>query len=110
MFWNFYVTKHDECTCKTISVSHYSAMEVMVTFTSTYFMNSTNLFYFNIKVYAGRDMSAPRLAQLCHKQTSEQVLTTTGNLMYVIFRSDVSINGKGFSASYKSIVGGKCYF
>lgn len=55
-------------------------------------------------------MSAPRLAQLCHKQTTEQVLTTTGNLMYVIFRSDVSINGKGFSASYKSIVGGKCYF
>lgn len=105
MFWNFYVTKHDECTCKTISVSQYSAMEVMVTFTSTYF-----IFYFNIKVYAGRDMSAPRLAQLCHKQTTEQVLTTTGNLMYVIFRSDVSINGKGFSASYKSIVGGKCYF
>lgn len=67
-------------------------------------------FYFNIKVYAGRDMSAPRLVQLCHKQTTEQVLTTTGNLMYVIFRSDVSINGKGFSASYKSIVGGKCYF
>lgn len=70
----------------------------------------TSFFYFNIKVYAGRDMSAPRLAQLCHKQTTEQVLTTTGNLMYVIFRSDVSINGKGFSASYKSIVGGKCYF
>ncbi|XP_052697133.1 cubilin-like isoform X2 [Crassostrea angulata] len=59
-----------------------------------------------LEVYAGRDMSAPRLVQLCHKQTSEQVLTTTGNLMYVIFRSDVSINGKGFSASYKSIVGG----
>ena len=59
------------------------------------------------KVYAGRDTSAPRLAQLCHRQTTAQVLTTTGNLMYVIFRSDVSINGKGFRATYKAISGGK---
>lgn len=33
-----------------------------------------------------------------------------GNFMYVIFCSDVSINGKGFSVFYKFIVGGKCYF
>lgn len=109
MFWNFYVTKHDECTCKTISVSLLSNGSHGYIY--KYLLHEFHIFfYFNIKVYAGRDMSAPRLAQLCHKQTSEQVLTTTGNLMYVIFRSDVSINGKGFSASYKSIVGGKCYF
>lgn len=49
LFWNFYVTKHDECTCKTISVSHYSAMEIMVTFTSTYFMNSTYFFILTLR-------------------------------------------------------------
>ncbi|XP_061178089.1 cubilin-like [Saccostrea echinata] len=59
-----------------------------------------------LEVYAGRDSSAPRLAQLCHKQTSPQVLTTTGNLMHIIFRSDVSISGKGFSATYKAIPDG----
>lgn len=110
MFWNFYVMKYDECMCKMILVLYYLVMEIMVIFISIYFMNFIYFFYFNIKVYVGCDMLVLRLVQFCYKQMLEQVLMIIGNFMYVIFCSDVSINGKGFSVFYKFIVGGKCYF
>lgn len=102
--------KYDECMCKMILVLYYLVMEVMVIFISIYFMNFIYFFYFNIKVYVGCDMLVLRLVQFCYKQIFVQVLMIIGNFMYVIFCSDVSINGKGFSVFYKFIVGGKCYF
>lgn len=108
MFWNFYVMKYDECMCKMILVLYYLVMEIMVIFISIYFMNF--IYFFNIKVYVGCDMLVLRLVQFCYKQMLVQVLMIIGNFMYVIFCSDVSINGKGFSVFYKFIVGGKCYF
>ncbi|XP_041372182.1 cubilin-like [Gigantopelta aegis] len=59
-----------------------------------------------LEVYGGPDDSAPRLAQLCHRQSTPQVLTNTGNTMFVRFRSDFSINGKGFTATYQAVAGG----
>ncbi|KAK3106526.1 hypothetical protein FSP39_021900 [Pinctada imbricata] len=59
-------------------------------------------------VYGGSDSSAPRLAQICHTQPAgkPQVLTSTGNNMFIRFKSDYSVNGKGFSANYKFVSGG----
>ncbi|KAL3836256.1 hypothetical protein ACJMK2_021695 [Sinanodonta woodiana] len=59
-----------------------------------------------LEVYGGSDDMAPRLARLCHTQTSPQVLTSTGNMLFVRFRSDLSMSGKGFRAQYKALFGG----
>ncbi|WAR06690.1 CUBN-like protein, partial [Mya arenaria] len=59
-----------------------------------------------LEIYGGPDDTAPRLAQLCHHQNSPQVLSSTGNTMFVRFKSDVSIAGNGFSATYKTVTGG----
>ena len=62
------------------------------------------------QIYGGPDDTAPRLAQLCHSQSSPQMLSTTGNQMFARFKSDVSVNGNGFSATYKTASGGKKMF
>ncbi|XP_053408750.1 cubilin-like isoform X2 [Mercenaria mercenaria] len=59
-----------------------------------------------LEIYGGPDDSAPRLAHLCAPQQNPQVLSTTGNMMFVRFRSDISVNGNGFSATYKTNTGG----
>lgn len=59
-------------------------------------------------MYGGPDDTAPQLAQLCHTQTSPQHLATTGNALFVRFRSDDSNNGRGFSATYQAVAGGTC--
>lgn len=109
MFWNFYVMKYDECMCKMILVLLFSNGSYGYIY-KYLFYEFYIFFYFNIKVYVGCDMLVLRLVQFCYKQMLEQVLMIIGNFMYVIFCSDVSINGKGFSVFYKFIVGGKCYF
>ncbi|KAH3692443.1 hypothetical protein DPMN_194284 [Dreissena polymorpha] len=59
-----------------------------------------------LEVYGGPDDSSPQLAKLCHKQSTAQTLASTGNVMFVRFKSDVSRSGNGFNASYKANTGG----
>ncbi|KAJ8307340.1 hypothetical protein KUTeg_015424, partial [Tegillarca granosa] len=59
-----------------------------------------------LEVFNGPDDQSPRLVQICHTQTKPQLITTTGNQMFVRFKSDASVNGRGFSATYRSIAGG----
>ncbi|XP_052804288.1 hemicentin-1-like isoform X2 [Mya arenaria] len=59
-----------------------------------------------LDIYDGPDDTAPRLAQLCHHQSSPQVLFSTGNTMFVRFKSDGSIAGNGFSVTYRTVTGG----
>ena len=55
------------------------------------------------QVYGGADETSPSLAKLCHRQDKPVVFTASGNRMYVHFRSDVSIRGKGFLATFKTL-------
>ncbi|XP_048237900.1 cubilin-like isoform X1 [Haliotis rufescens] len=59
-----------------------------------------------LEVYGGPDESANRLTQLCHTQTTPQILTSTGNTMFVRFKSDSSVSGTGFNATFTAIPGG----
>lgn len=43
------------------------------------------------------------------KHEQNQVVTSIGNKVYVNFFSDLSYNGKGFAASYKSIASSMCF-
>ncbi|XP_076146859.1 cubilin [Alosa pseudoharengus] len=61
-----------------------------------------------LEVYGGPDQSAPRLAQLCTTRPpgNPLVVSSTGNLMTVRFKSDAYVSGRGFSAKYEEIHGG----
>ncbi|XP_021357124.1 cubilin-like [Mizuhopecten yessoensis] len=65
-----------------------------------------NCGYDGLEIYGGMDSASPLLITLCHTQTQPQVFTSTGNQMLIRFRSDVSISGRGFHASYRSLPGG----
>ena len=62
-----------------------------------------------LQVFEGSDANGPDLTNggICHTQKKPQVLTSTGNMMYIRFVSDSSVNGKGFQATYRGIRGGK---
>ncbi|XP_071787824.1 cubilin-like isoform X2 [Asterias amurensis] len=62
--------------------------------------------YDALNVYSGRDDSGLQLVSLCHSLSSPQTISTTGRYMYVYFRTDSSISGRGFSATYQSQDGG----
>ncbi|XP_050407117.2 cubilin, partial [Patella vulgata] len=66
----------------------------------------SNCNYDVLDIYGGPDDSAPRIAHLCHTKTTPQVVQTTGNTMFVRFKSDSRISGTGFSATYQSQTGG----
>lgn len=55
------------------------------------------------KVRGGADETSPLLTTLCHRQDKPVIVTSSGNRMYVHFRSDVSIRGKGFRAFFSSL-------
>ncbi|KAL8573023.1 hypothetical protein ACOMHN_010453 [Nucella lapillus] len=59
-----------------------------------------------VEVYAGGDDTGPQLTKLCHSQTTAQVTQSTGNVIFVRMRTDSSVSGRGFSASWTQIPGG----
>lgn len=61
-----------------------------------------------LEVYGGPDLLAPRLTQLCTTRPpgNPLVVTSTGNMMTVRFKSDAYVSGRGFIANYEEIQGG----
>jgi hypothetical protein len=55
-----------------------------------------------LQIYSGTDGSGPQLSQMCHTHDNE-VVTSTGNSMFVRFQSDWVYSGKGFRASYRTV-------
>ncbi len=53
------------------------------------------------------DNTAPNWVTLCHSQSSPQILSSSGNQMYIYFKSDVFTAGRGFNLTYKAIIRGK---
>ncbi|KAI0233511.1 Cubilin [Lamellibrachia satsuma] len=60
----------------------------------------------SLEIYGGHADTSPLLTRLCHTQTTGQKVTSTGNHMFVRYRTDGMQSGRGFHASYKAISGG----
>ncbi|CAG9816798.1 unnamed protein product [Phaedon cochleariae] len=56
----------------------------------------------SVKVYNGMDSTYNLLSTIC-KQKKPTVITSTGNFMFVKFASDISYQGRGFTADYKTV-------
>ena len=65
-----------------------------------------NCQYDSLTVYAGPDDTSPVLSTLCSQHVFNVSVESLGNHMFVRFKSDGSIRGKGFSASFQSQAGG----
>ncbi|XP_077124414.1 cubilin [Ranitomeya variabilis] len=61
-----------------------------------------------LEIYGGPEVSSPRLAQLCTSRARGNPLqvSSTGNAVTVRFKTDVNVNGKGFSAAWREVPGG----
>ncbi|XP_031795774.1 cubilin [Sarcophilus harrisii] len=61
-----------------------------------------------LEVYGGPDFDSPRVAQLCSSRSRENPLqvSSAGNSIAVRFKTDSSINGRGFNASWLEIPDG----
>ncbi|XP_074049030.1 cubilin [Macrotis lagotis] len=61
-----------------------------------------------LEVYGGSDFHSPRLVQLCTSKSTQDPLqvSSAGNSVIVRFKTDRSINGRGFNASWQEIPGG----
>ncbi|KAJ8936435.1 hypothetical protein NQ318_015581, partial [Aromia moschata] len=58
--------------------------------------------YDSVTVYNGGDNSSNVLAVICRQKTPT-ILTSTGNLMFVVFVADYSHQGRGFIANYTTV-------
>ncbi|XP_053120680.1 cubilin [Hemicordylus capensis] len=61
-----------------------------------------------LEIYGGLDFSSPRLTQLCIPRSLQNPLrvSSTGNAIAVRFKTNNSVNGKGFNATWQAIAGG----
>ncbi|KAM6162076.1 cubilin isoform 2-T2 [Erethizon dorsatum] len=61
-----------------------------------------------LEVYGGPDFHSPRLTQLCAQRSSvtPMQVSSTGNELAIRFKTDSSINGRGFNASWQALPGG----
>ncbi|RWS21660.1 Cubilin-like protein, partial [Leptotrombidium deliense] len=55
-----------------------------------------------VSVYSGPDVNSPLLTTLCDKLTKSLTISSSGNQMTVRFKSDNSVSGRGFSASFQA--------
>ncbi|XP_069122184.1 cubilin-like [Argopecten irradians] len=83
-----------------------SGLRIELTLNDFDFETHSTCAFDGLEIYGGMDNTSPLLASLCHTQSQPQVFTATGNQMFVRFRSDISITGRGFHASYRSLPGG----
>ena len=60
-----------------------------------------------LQTYSGTDGSGVQLSQWCHSFDRE-VVTSSGNSMFVKFKSDMGYSGKGFRAYYRTVDSSKC--
>ncbi|KAM7237074.1 hypothetical protein CapIbe_011318 [Capra ibex] len=61
-----------------------------------------------LEIYGGPDFRSPRIAQLCVQRSSENPMqvSSTGSELAIRFKTDSSINGRGFNVSWRAVPGG----
>ncbi|XP_045623432.1 cubilin [Procambarus clarkii] len=70
-------------------------------------LESSGTCYFDVlQVYGGKDTTSPVLTTVCHEQSRPTTVTTQGNTALLTFHSDQSVRGKGFRASYVTLLDG----
>ena len=57
------------------------------------------------KIYDGRSTKAKLLGTLCGNKLKQTVFRSSGRYLLIHFRSDDSVNGKGFEVEYSKIRG-----
>ncbi|XP_042905263.1 bone morphogenetic protein 1 [Parasteatoda tepidariorum] len=62
--------------------------------------------YDRIAAYDGKDDDAPTLGKFCGSKIPHPILAS-GNRMYLVFKSDASVQRKGFRATHKTVCGGR---
>ncbi|KAK8770066.1 hypothetical protein V5799_013469 [Amblyomma americanum] len=62
--------------------------------------------YDHISLYDGDSTDAPTLGRFCGAKVPHPILSTT-NRMYMVFKSDASVQRKGFKASHSTACGGR---
>ncbi|XP_056646391.1 cubilin [Diorhabda sublineata] len=75
---------------------------IEIEFTDVDVEKDTSCDFDSISVYNGIDDTSNLLGTLC-RQKQKSVISSTGNYMFIKFKSDYSYVGKGFSATYKSV-------
>ena len=55
----------------------------------------------------GPDANSPLLTKICQNRNQSSSVTSTGNQMYVRFKTDASSAGTGFTANFSSVEQGK---
>ncbi|XP_024214976.1 cubilin [Halyomorpha halys] len=91
-----------------LSVPLGSSISIMVDFLD---LENTNTCGFDaLEIYGGSDDTAPQLAKLCKKLTSADstIISVSGSNAFIRFKSDSSIRGKGFHASYNEVPNTHC--
>ncbi|XP_057337332.1 cubilin-like isoform X2 [Microplitis mediator] len=84
-----------------IEVEYGSSVEIFFAEVNT--EKTASCYYDKIEIYGGEDANAPKLAEFCH--SAEPInYTSPTNKMFIKFKSDPSYTGRGFSASYKSVL------
>ncbi|NP_445784.3 cubilin precursor [Rattus norvegicus] len=68
----------------------------------------TSCNYDSLEIYAGLDFNSPRIAQLCSQSPSANPMqvSSTGNELAIRFKTDSTLNGRGFNASWRAVPGG----
>ena len=61
--------------------------------------------YLLLQIFAGSDDTGTNLTTLCHTQASAQTYTISGNIAYIRFTTDSSVNGRGFNATFQEVIG-----
>ncbi|XP_037366570.1 cubilin isoform X2 [Talpa occidentalis] len=61
-----------------------------------------------LEIYGGPDFRSPRIAKLCARRSSENPMqvSSTGNELAIRFKTDSSVNGRGFNVSWQAVPGG----
>ncbi|EPY78032.1 tolloid-like protein 2 precursor [Camelus ferus] len=61
-----------------------------------------------LEIYGGPDFHSPRIAQLCVQRSSENPMqvSSTGSELAIRFKTDSSVNGRGFNVSWRAVPGG----
>ncbi|XP_037517650.1 cubilin [Rhipicephalus sanguineus] len=74
---------------------------VQLSFEDMHLESSSGCHFDFVRVYAGPDFTSPKIAEICSASSRVSELISPGGTMTVHFRSDLSIQGKGFRATYR---------
>ncbi|KAH9509854.1 hypothetical protein Btru_045434 [Bulinus truncatus] len=88
-------------TCYWI-ISTSSTKQILLSFSDLKIEESTNCAYDYIKVLDGNSLQSQSLGQFCGNNLPVS-LRSRGSYMYILFKSDDSIAGRGFNAQFTSV-------